>query len=125
LYRKTLLCVEKNGGRVEARCAALEGAGYKVIAAQNVSDALKIFVSQTIDAVLIDAKFGTGKKDSHGVVMSNIRPYVPIIVMRGEDGPARTGAFAHIFRKREGNRALLRLLKNVMGDAEFRGTPNS
>lgn len=113
--KKTLLCVEKDGGRVKARCAALESAGYKVIAADNSEDALKIFVSQTVDAVLMDATFGTGKKDSLSALMSNIRPHVPIIAMRGEQAQIRTGLFTQVFRKRAGNRALLRILENVVG----------
>src|SRR5262249_33381220 len=120
LYRKTLLCVEKDGARLTARCAALEGAGYKTIAVNNVADALKIFVSQTIDAVLLDAKFGTGKKDSPGVLMSTIRPHVPILVMRGETAHVRNGLFTQVFRKREGNRALLRILEDVIGPVEDR-----
>ena len=115
MYRKTLLCVEKDGGRLNARCAALEGAGYKVIAVNNVAEALKIFVSQTIDAVLLDAKFGTGKKDSPGVLMSTIRPHIPIVVMRGETAHVRNGLFTQVFRKREGNRSLVRILEDVIG----------
>jgi DNA-binding NtrC family response regulator len=115
LYKKTLLCIEKDGRRLSARCAALEAAGYKVIAVNNVAEALKIFVSQTIDAVLLDAKFGTRKSDSPGVLMSTIRPHVPIVVMRGETAHVRNGVFTQVFRKRDGNRALLRILEEVIG----------
>lgn len=121
MHRKTLLCVEKDGGRFQSRCAALESSGYKVIAADNVEDALKVFVSQTVDAVLLDARFGTRKKESLGVVMSNIRPHVPIIVMRSQGVQVRTGIFTQVFRKRDGNRALLRLLESVVGRGEEPG----
>jgi len=117
VYKKTVLCVEKDGGRGKARCAALESAGYKVIVAADVAEALKIFVSQTIDAVLLDSSYGTGKKDSPGALMGNIRPHVPIIVMRGDHAQVRTGPFADVFRKRDGTRALLRILENVVGNS--------
>ena len=114
------MCLEKNSGRLNPRCAALEGAGYKVIAVNNVADALKIFVSQTIDAVLLDARFGIGKKDSPGVLMGTIRPHIPIVMMRGETAHVRNGLFAQVFRKREGNRALLRILEDVIGPGGHR-----
>ena len=72
LHRKTVLCLHKNGARANARCAALQTAGYKVIAVHDIEEALKIFVSQTVDAVLLDASFGTGKKDSPGALMTSV-----------------------------------------------------
>lgn len=117
LHRKTLLCVARKGAPAAARCAALETAGYTVVAAHNIEEALKIFVSQTVDAVLLDASFGTAKKDSPGVLMSTIRPYVPIILMQGESTHVRRGVFAQVFRKRAGARSLLRILENVIGPA--------
>lgn len=116
-YRKTLLCLHRNGARADARCAALQTAGYKVIAVHDVAEALKVFVSQTVDAVLLDSSFGTGKKDSPGVLMTSIRPHVPIVVMRGEKAYIPNGVFAQIFRKRDGNHALLRILETVVGPA--------
>jgi hypothetical protein len=47
--------------------------------------------------------------------MSNIRPHVPIIVMHGEQAQVRKGAVSHVFRKRDGNRSLLRILENLVG----------
>lgn len=110
-----MLCVEKDSGRIKARSAVLEGAGYKVIATDGVENALRIFVSRTIDAVLLDEKFGTGKKDSLGALMTNIRPQVPIILLRSDHTHVRSGIFSQVFRKRDGNRALLRVLQNLVG----------
>jgi hypothetical protein len=70
--------------------------------------------------VLLDAQFGTGKKDSPGVLMSTIRPHIPIVVMRGETAHVRNGLFTQVFRKREGTRALLRILEDVIGPGEKR-----
>lgn len=115
--KKTVLCVEKGGVRAKARCSALKRAGYEMISAENVADALKIFVSQTIDAVVLDADYSSGKKDSPEVLMSSIRPHVPIILMRGEDSQVRRRYSAQVFRKRDGNRVLLRILEDVLSSS--------
>lgn len=124
-YKKTLLCLHGKGARANARCAALQTAGYKVIAVHDVAEALKVFVSQTVDAVLLDSSFGTGKKDSPGVLMTSIRPHVPIVVMRGERAYIPNGIFAQIFRKRDGNRALLRIVETVVGPGSPKQTAKS
>lgn len=115
--KKTVLCVEKGGVRAKARCSTLKRAGYEVISAENVADALKIFVSQTIDAVVLDGDYSSGKKDSPEVLMGNIRPYVPVILMRGQDSQIRRRYSAQIFRKRDGNRVLLRVLEDVLSSS--------
>jgi len=114
--QKTLLCLERNLGRAKSRIAALQDAGYKVIAVDNVVDALKIFVSQTIDAVLVDDQYGTGKKESPGAAMTGIRPHVPIILICGDRAYVRRGLFAEIYKRRDGNPELLRILDNVFSN---------
>lgn len=113
-WKKTVLCVERGGARANARCAALTRAGYEVISAENMAEALKIFVSQTIDAVVLDADYSSGKKDSPEALMSNIRPHVPIILMRGGDSQVRRRYSGQVFHKRDGSRVLLRILQDVL-----------
>lgn len=120
MISKTLLCVEKASKAAEGRWAALESAGYKVIVTDSASEALKMFVSQTIDAVLLGAELAKGNKHSLRGQMSSIRPQVPVIAMCGEHQPTPNSSFTHVFRKRDGTRGLLRILEGVLAGRPLR-----
>ncbi len=113
---KTLLCVERESKASDERRAALEHAGYVVILTDSAAEALKIFVSHTVDAVLLDADLANGKKHSLRGQMSSIRPQVPMIALCGDQQPVAARFFTHVFRKRDGTRGLLRILQKVLGD---------
>ncbi|HYD16445.1 MAG TPA: response regulator [Candidatus Nanoarchaeia archaeon] len=110
---KTVLFVARRSRACERRCAALEKAGFRVIIADNILEALTIFVSQTVNAVLLDAEFGGARKNSLRGHMSSIRPHVPLIVMSGDHDIA-TQSYAHVFRKQEGTNKLVQLVRLVV-----------
>ena len=120
MISKTLLCVEKGDKAAEGRWAALESAGYKVIVTDSASEALKVFVSQTIGAVLLGSEFANGKKQSLRGQMSSIRPQVPVIAIVGQHQPTPARSFTHVFRKRDGTRRLLRILEGVLAGRPLR-----
>ena len=122
LAARTLLCVERRSEEAESRFAALRNAGYQIIWTDSVSQALKAFVSQTVDAVLLDAEFGNGKKQSVRAQMSSIRPHIPIVAMC-RDGDVRsvdTKSFTRIYRHRDGSDVLLKLLQELFSGKKSR-----
>ncbi len=111
---KTILCVEREGIQREERAAALAEVGFAVILTQDVREALRIFISQELDAVLLELRLGNGKKSSLRAEMNSIRPRVPIIALCSED--SKSGAarfFDHTFRDGKGNGALIEILREL------------
>ena len=113
---KTVLCLEGAGAQREARAAALEDVGYKVILTDDVREALRIFISQELDAVLMDLRLGNGKKTSLRAEMNSIRPRVPIIALCAEDDRKSRAlkSFDHTFRDGSGNGALIEILRQLL-----------
>jgi len=122
LATRTLLCVERRSEETESRCAALRNAGYEIIWTDSVSQALKAFVSQTVDAVLLAAEFGNGKKQSVRAQMSSIRPHIPIVgILRdGEVRSVDTKSFTRIYRESDGSDVLVKLLHELFAGKELR-----
>ena len=113
---KTILCVETENAQRSERAATLEGAGYTVILTHDVREALRIFISQEVDAVLLELRLGNGKKKSLRAEMNSIRPRVPIIALCPADSK-RGGAvrfFDHTFRDGKGSSALVAILRDLL-----------
>ncbi len=113
---KTILCVEGAGAQREARAAALEDAGYSVILTEDVREALRIFIAQELDAVLLDIRLGNGKKTSLRAEMNSIRPRVPIIALCPADSKRSSAgkSFDHTFRDGAGHNALIEILGDLL-----------
>lgn len=113
---KTILCVEGEGAQRNERVAALENAGYKVIPTDDVREALRIFISRELDAVLLELRLGNGKKKSLRAEMNSIRPGVPLIALCPPNSK-RSGTprfFDHTFRDGKGNGALIAILADLL-----------
>jgi DNA-binding NtrC family response regulator len=112
---RTILCVERPGAQREERAAALKAAGYKVILIDDAKEALRIFISQELAAVLMDLRLGNGKKTSLRSEMNSIRPHVPIIALRPVESKSKTVSFFHhTFRDGKGNAGLIELLRDLL-----------
>ena len=116
LTSRIILCVEGAGAQREERAAALKDAGYEVIQTDDEREALLIFISQELDAVLMDLRVGNGKKKSLRAKMNSIRPRVPIIALCPAESKTRGAAssFHHMFRDGKGNDALIKLLRDLL-----------
>lgn len=112
---RTILCVEGEGGPRNERAAALERAGYTVILTPDKREALRVFISQELDAVLLELRLGNGKKKSLRAEMNSIRPRVPIIALCPPDSKS-SGArfFDYRFREGRGNGALIAILQHLL-----------
>jgi DNA-binding response OmpR family regulator len=111
---KTILCVEREGAQREERAAALAEAGFAVILTNDVREALRIFISHELDAVLLELRLGNGKKNSLRAEMNSIR--VPIVALCSEDSRRSTAArfFDHTFRDGKGNGPLIAILRQLL-----------
>ena len=120
--KPTILCVEKEGTQRDERVAALESAGYNVIPTQDVREALRIFISREVEAVLLDLQLGNGKKKSLRAEMNSIRPRVPIVALCPADLKiSRAAHFDHAFRVGKGNGELIAILRDLL-DRDNAGT---
>jgi DNA-binding NtrC family response regulator len=112
---RIILCLERVGSQREERAAALKDAGYDVILTDDEREALRIFISQELDAVLMDLRLGNGKEKSVRAEMNSIRPRVPIIAICPAASKTRTASFFHhTFRDGKGNAALIKLLSDIL-----------
>ncbi len=113
---KTILCVEGAGPKREERVTALRNAGYNVILTDDAREALRIFIAQELDAVVMDIRLGNGKKTSLRAEMNSIRPRVPIIALYPADSKRGStgGQFDHTFREGKGNRSLIEILTDLL-----------
>jgi DNA-binding NtrC family response regulator len=98
--------------------AALEEAGYKVILTHDVREALRIFISRELDAVLLELRLGNGKKKSLRAEMNSIRPDVPIIALcpPNSKSSAKPRFFDHTFRDGKGNGTLIAILGDILDE---------
>jgi DNA-binding response OmpR family regulator len=112
---RTILCVEGAGAPRHERAAALERAGYTVILTHDEREALRVFISQQLDAVLLELRLGNGKKKSLRAEMNSIRPRVPIIALCPPDSKSSAARFFDCtFREGKGNGALVAILQHLL-----------
>lgn len=113
---KTILCVENNGLQSNERSAALRSAGYTVVLTDDVKEALRIFISLEVDAVLLEFHLGNGKKKSLRAEMNSIRPRVPIVALcpTGFKSSGARPFFDHVFRDGDGDGALISILHSLL-----------
>ncbi|MGB2607099.1 MAG: hypothetical protein WBC78_26075 [Candidatus Sulfotelmatobacter sp.] len=108
--------MEAEGAKRDERVAALEKAGYTVILTHDVREALRIFISRELDAVLLEQRLGNGKKNSLRAEMNSIRPGVPIVALCPADSrSSRTPRFFdHAVRDGKGYDALIAVLRDLL-----------
>ncbi len=80
---KTVLCADDEINELTARRMVLESSGFKVVVARNGKDALDVFRTSTIDAVVLDYFMPGMTGLSVAREMKDLRPEVPIIVLSG------------------------------------------
>lgn len=87
--QKTILCVEDDDLELKLRKMLFESSNFLVLPAASASEALEIFKSQRVDAVVMDywlsGKSGTAVAEE----MKRFRPRIPIVMFSGS--PALPG----------------------------------
>ena len=80
---KTVLCADDEINELTARRLVLESAGFKVLVARNGRDALDVFQSSPVDAVVLDYFMPGMTGLSVAREMKHLRSEVPLIVLSG------------------------------------------
>ncbi len=80
---RTVLCADDEINELTARKMVLESAGFKVLSARNGKDALEVFRSTPVDAVVLDYFMPGMTGLSVAREMKDLRPEVPLIVLSG------------------------------------------
>ncbi|HZW05279.1 MAG TPA: response regulator [Candidatus Nitrosotalea sp.] len=77
----TILCVDDNWTVLIRRKMLLENAGYHVLEASTESEAVRLFVSHSVDAVILDYQMPAISGDIVAAEMKRLRAAVPIILL--------------------------------------------
>ncbi len=86
---KTILLVEDNPTNIKITAKILQSVGYKVLSAENGSDAIKMLDDNTVDLILMDGEmpimngYDATRKIREGLVFKNFQNYknIPIIAL--------------------------------------------
>lgn len=111
----TILCVDDEAGALHVRSTLLERAGYAVLTATNAAEALAIFGSNKIDAVVSDHLLPGVTGTEMARRMKLAKPRVPILLVSGiidlPDGTKHTDGF---LGKSEGPDKLLQTIAELL-----------
>jgi DNA-binding response OmpR family regulator len=81
--RMTVLCVEDEDVQLELRKLVFESAGFEFIGAQTGTEALEIFRTRPISAVVLDYWMSSMNGWAVATEMKQLRPTIPIIMLSG------------------------------------------
>jgi CheY-like chemotaxis protein len=84
-WKPLILCVDDYSSSLEGQKMLLEENGYRVLTATNGTDALQVFLSHSVDLVLLDYHM---PGISGGVVAARMKvskPDVPVALLSGDD----------------------------------------
>jgi len=79
--RATILCIDDNWNRLIACKMLLEKHGYRVLEATDGSEGLRLFLSQPVDAVVLDYQMPGKSGDVVAGEMKLLKSTVPIIML--------------------------------------------
>ncbi|MFZ0293391.1 MAG: response regulator [Candidatus Sulfotelmatobacter sp.] len=83
LGRKTVLCAEDDEEQLTSRKMVFESAGFDVLLARSGAEALQLFQTHSVDAVVLDYWMPRMKGLSVAREMKQLRPNIPILVLSG------------------------------------------
>jgi CheY-like chemotaxis protein len=76
----TLLCIHRD----PAQLSLLQEHGYELVTATNGREGLQIFMSQPVDAIVLDYQLGLLDGGIVAAAIKNVKPQVPIIMLAGD-----------------------------------------
>ena len=115
LNGKTVLCADDEINELTARRMVLESSGFKVLVARNGKDALDVFRSAAVDAVVLDYFMPEMTGLSVARQMKDLHPEVPIIVLSGFASlPGETIGVVDAWMQKKDVEVLLRELERLI-----------
>jgi len=79
--KTTILCIDDHWKGLIRRKRLLEENGYQVLEATNGAEGLELFLSQPVDAVILDYQMPGMSGDAVAAKMKSISPQVPILLL--------------------------------------------
>jgi response regulator RpfG family c-di-GMP phosphodiesterase len=79
--KATILCIDDHWNGLIGRKYLLEDNGYKVLEASSGDDGLKLFVSHSVDAVVLDYQMPGMNGDVVAAKMKSVKSHVPIMLL--------------------------------------------
>ncbi len=77
----TILCIDDHLSGLIGRKELLESNGYEVLGATDAEEGLKLFVSHSVDAVVLDYLMPGMNGDKVAARMKRIKSHVPIMLL--------------------------------------------
>jgi CheY-like chemotaxis protein len=85
--KPVVLCVDDAPSILEGRKMLLEAAGYRLLTAINGKEAVQVFVSSSVDLVLLDYHLPEMNGSAVAARMKDAKPDVPIAIVSGDECP--------------------------------------
>ena len=79
--KATILCIDDHWNGLIGRKLLLEQSGYKVLEASGWDDGLRLFRSQSVDAVVLDYQMPGMRGDAVAAKMKSINSRIPIMLL--------------------------------------------
>ncbi|SRR5579884_3894240 len=117
--KATILCIDDHWKGLIARKMLLEKNGYEVLEATAVDEALKLFASRTVDAVVLDYQMPGTSGDILAEKMKRINAQVPIMLLSAY-GPlpkSKLRSVDSFLTKSQPPNVLLSKLQGLLGDS--------
>jgi PAS domain S-box-containing protein len=112
-----ILAVDDEHSGLYFRKLILEHAGYTVLSATGVDEALQLFRSNPVDIVVTDHLLGRQVGAEMAREMKRSKPSVPVILLSGTSSiPEPIGHVNAFLNKNEGPEQLLELVKRLLGN---------
>jgi CheY-like chemotaxis protein len=115
MKQPTILCVDDEGGPLLMRQLVLQDAGFRVLTATNIEQAIEVFNSDHVELVVSDhlLEHGTGAELARR--LKQLNPAVPFILLSGlVDRPEEAEAVDAFVNKIEGRDALIAAIKEML-----------
>lgn len=119
-----ILAVDDEHSGLFFRKLILEHAGYTVLSATTVEEALRLFQSHPVDLVLTDHLLGREVGTEMARQMKRLKPSVSVILLSGTSSIPEPLAHVDAFlSKNEGPEQLLELVQRLIGPHHSQGLP--
>ena len=119
-----ILAVDDEHSGLYFRQLILEHAGYTVLSATGIDEALRLFRSNPVDLVVTDHLLGRRVGTEMVREMKRSKPSVPVIVLSGTSSIPQPLVEVNAFlSKSEGPEQLLELVKQLLGERSESANP--
>ena len=116
--KATILCIDDHWKGLIARKMLLEKNGYEVLEASGVDEGLRLFLSRSVDAVVLDYQMPGTSGDVVAEKMKSINSHIPIMLLSAY-GPlpkSKLRAVDSFLTKSQPADILLSKLQVLLGD---------